>query len=516
MSFGFSPGDIVLFTKFAWKIVSSLKENGSTSDFQQAKEQCEAFLSLIEETQHLDLSIVPESFRQKIFENSTNMQRLVETFKKSIEQYEKSMGKDSSRGSMRSAPRKVKWALLAAEDLKTFRNGLGSYVQLAQLTIQTSMLAIIGSRSQLPPMTVSPSHNLLRNDGSFYSTSEVRYSPIVPPFIGGYEHFRQVDDLTNIVYKRLLTRPAIQLAGRVNTLPDNPNDIISSTPFDSMQRDNLPSSTSHSRERQLATGEEPLEIQGTSAKHSAQQSLADEIDEYLTSMKLDKLSREERVYVEQNDQLHPHPPLSGAMQQRTRPQILGLSNVIDSLQPYQDQTSGSNEPYSRYDTKAKASKSPRLDPLSAAASIIGFYASAAEFSLKLSNIFRDMNGECKEVRLLSQRLGQYSELLQSACGVVTAMSFSEELRGAGTSILHDNECLTKDVEVLLSRYAEIYKYRLIRKLTWNLVKRDILNMVEQIDFLKSSLSLMLQLYQVKMTESQIQMSRQSHWSANLA
>lgn len=50
-------------------------------------------------------------------------------------------------------------------------------------------------------MTVSPSRNLLRNDGSFYNTSEVRYSPIVPPSIGGYELFRQVDDLTNIVYK---------------------------------------------------------------------------------------------------------------------------------------------------------------------------------------------------------------------------------------------------------------------------------------------------------------------------
>lgn len=140
MSFGFSPGDIFLFTNFARKIVCSLKEDGSRSDFQQAKEQCEAFLSLIKETQHLDLSIVTESFRQKIFENSTNMHRLVEKFKKSIEQYEKSMGKDSSRGSILSAPRKVQWALLAAEDLKTFRNGLGSYVQLAQLTIQTSML----------------------------------------------------------------------------------------------------------------------------------------------------------------------------------------------------------------------------------------------------------------------------------------------------------------------------------------------------------------------------------------
>lgn len=107
MSFGFSSSDIVLFTNFAWKIVSSLKDNGSRSDFQQATEQRERFLSLKEETQHLDLSIVPESFRQRIFENSKNMQRRAEKLKKSIEQYEKSIGKDSSRGSIRSAPRKV-------------------------------------------------------------------------------------------------------------------------------------------------------------------------------------------------------------------------------------------------------------------------------------------------------------------------------------------------------------------------------------------------------------------------
>ena len=106
MSFGFSPSDIVLFTDFAWKIISSLKESGSRSEYQQAEEQCEAFLSLIEEIRNLDLSIVPESFRQKILDYSTNTQRLVEGFKKGIKQYEKLMGKDFSRGSIRSAPKR--------------------------------------------------------------------------------------------------------------------------------------------------------------------------------------------------------------------------------------------------------------------------------------------------------------------------------------------------------------------------------------------------------------------------
>lgn len=372
---------------------------------------------------------------------------------------------------------------------------------------------MFGSRSQLLSMPISPSHKLLLNDNSFYSTFQLPYSPVVPPFIGGYQFLRQVDDVTKIVYKRLLSRPDIQLSGRVNTLPDGSIDIAPAMPLEPMQRRNLPPSRFHSSERQSKSQEETIGFQETSANNNTRQSLADDIDEYLISMNLDKLSQAERVHVEQNDQLHQYIPPSGAMRQVTGPQILGPNNVTDSLQRNHLRGSSPNDPYSRNDTKAR--NSPRLDPLSAAASIIGFYGFAAELSLKLSNIFRDTNGECKALRLVSQRLRQYSELLRSAHGIMTAMSFNGELRGASTSVIYDSERLTKELEALLSRYAQIYRYRLIRKLTWNLVKRDITDMAEQIDFLMTSLSLMLQLYQVKMTEGQIQMSQQSSRGENL-
>lgn len=369
-----------------------------------------------------------------------------------------------------------------------------------------------GSRSQLLSMHISPPHKLLLNGDTFYSTPQLRYSPIVPPFIGGYQFLRQVDNITKIVYKRLLRGPDMQRFGRVNTLPDGSNDIAPVMPLDQMQSRNLPPSRFHSSERQSKSEEERIRFQETSANYNTQQSLADDIDEYLTSMNLDKLSQAERVHVEQNDQLDPYIPPSGAMRQVTRPEISGPPNVTDSLQRNQLQSGSPHEPCSRDDTNTRTFS--RLDPLSVSAGIIRFYGLAAAFSLDLSNIFRDTNGECKEVRLLSQRLGQYSELLQSACGVMTTMSFSEELRGVGTSILYDNERLTKELKALLS-CAQISRYRLMRKFTWNLLKRDIMGMVEQIDFLKSSLSLILQLYQVKMTEGQTQMSRQSSPGQNL-
>ena len=57
MSFGFSPGDIVLFTEFVAKVISSLKEEGgSKSQYQLADQQCLGFLALMNELQSLNLS----------------------------------------------------------------------------------------------------------------------------------------------------------------------------------------------------------------------------------------------------------------------------------------------------------------------------------------------------------------------------------------------------------------------------------------------------------------------------
>ncbi|KAJ5691589.1 hypothetical protein N7488_012324 [Penicillium malachiteum] len=195
-------------------------------------------------------------------------------------------------------------------------------------------------------------------------------------------------------------------------------------------------------------------------------------------MNLDKISQAERVYMEQNDQLHQYIPPSGTMRKVTRPQILGPTNIIDALQSH-FQNSSPNNPFSRNDTKTR--KFPRLDPLFVAASITGFYRFATKLSLNLSSIIHNINGEYKELHLVSQNFRQYSKLLRSAQGIMTAI----------TSIIYDSERLTKELEVLLSRYIQIYNLRysdrLMRMLTWNQVKQDIMDIAEQIDFLMTSL-----------------------------
>jgi signal transduction histidine kinase len=75
----------------------------------------------------LDLLNLPDSFRNKLDEYSTNVQEFIKYFRKTIERYEKAMGESSRHGFIRSAPRKVQWAPMAADDL-------------VKIIIQTSIL----------------------------------------------------------------------------------------------------------------------------------------------------------------------------------------------------------------------------------------------------------------------------------------------------------------------------------------------------------------------------------------
>jgi hypothetical protein len=76
----------------------------------------------------------------------------------------------------------------------------------------------------------------------------------------------------------------------VNTLPDSSNDITPAMQLNPIQGGNLPPSRFHSSERQSEIQKETIRFQETSANNNTQQSLADDIDAYLTSMNLDKLS----------------------------------------------------------------------------------------------------------------------------------------------------------------------------------------------------------------------------------
>jgi hypothetical protein len=64
---------------------------------------------------------------------------VVSDFKALIAHYERSMGEATKCGKVMSAPRKVQWALEAAEDLSKFQPRLSAQLQMVQIILQMSV-----------------------------------------------------------------------------------------------------------------------------------------------------------------------------------------------------------------------------------------------------------------------------------------------------------------------------------------------------------------------------------------
>ncbi|EED21297.1 hypothetical protein TSTA_085280 [Talaromyces stipitatus ATCC 10500] len=60
---------------------------------------------------------------------------IVHDFKRTINKYEKAMGKSSQRGRAKSVPRKVQRAISAADGVNKFRQNLSAHVNLIHLTV---------------------------------------------------------------------------------------------------------------------------------------------------------------------------------------------------------------------------------------------------------------------------------------------------------------------------------------------------------------------------------------------
>lgn len=127
MSFGFSPGDIVMFGQFLLKVCKALKEDGgSRVQYLRAKKQCGDFEGILDSIRRLDLSHAPESFKEQLAQCAFDTKDVIDDFRQTVARYEKSMGEVSSRGKIASAPRKIQWAFDAADDLDDFRRRLQS------------------------------------------------------------------------------------------------------------------------------------------------------------------------------------------------------------------------------------------------------------------------------------------------------------------------------------------------------------------------------------------------------
>lgn len=122
--------------------------------------------------------------------------------------------------------------------------------------------------------------------------------------------------------------------------------------------------------------------------------------------------------------------------------------TVSYLQGHND-TSGRPQPSiakgnSRLNPRSHSGKKPStsgIEPLSAvgfAADILQLVVFAAKTSFNLTSVYRDYRVAPREFQVLSQRLTQYSGILQAAAEVVRASMPTRELQQLGLEILNDS------------------------------------------------------------------------------
>lgn len=226
MSFGFSPGDIALFLGFASKVIKALRdEGGSRSEYRLAELQCQDFLTVMDDVEHFDLSNLPSSSRSKIEENMTHSREFVNDFKQTIYKYEKAMGKNSRRGLLACAPRKIQWAISAADNLDKFRQSLSAQLSIVQLTISKSILSIVAGSNQPQQLVPGTAHNNALRKMPYHSSRGQGYLDWDYNQINTAEFLKRIDGIADLVYERIRARPGLHLAnhGRIHTLRDDTN-----------------------------------------------------------------------------------------------------------------------------------------------------------------------------------------------------------------------------------------------------------------------------------------------------
>jgi hypothetical protein len=141
MSFGWSVGDIALALQIIYKVGSALKEaGGASSAYQEATTFLESLQSTLEHLRIFSSTTIDQSKALELQRQVSEIRSLVETFVEDIRKYEVALGGNSSMGRLRSAPRKVQWALQMQKRLKKLQDQVTAPMMTLSLLLGLNVL----------------------------------------------------------------------------------------------------------------------------------------------------------------------------------------------------------------------------------------------------------------------------------------------------------------------------------------------------------------------------------------
>ena len=361
---------------------------------------------------------------------------------------------------------------------------VNNYYQRHAFPEQTQASVIRRSVLGRPPA----SHRQL--DWNFNTTNDSLYN-------------RRVTEITDIVYERLLTRSAMPLAssGTVRTLPgDNTTNLVPLRLAPIAENPAvLPplNSTELLRPefRGLTTDAASKQTEGT-----GHDTLVDELNAYLRHMNLEPLSEQEGHCTNLNPSSKDSRPLpiDNTSQQPTE----APARRVPRNGPERAQRGhGSHNQDKSTRTFDWGLDSFSMDRGLVPLGLLQLVTDSARLSMTASQLFRGDGFE--EMNNLSRRLSQYSSLLQTASHIIGTAMPAGVLQNLGLEILDDSQQLMKKVVSVLEgcapRGLRILRWA-ITAVNWDVQKRRVAAVIEHMESLKSTLSVMLQLHELQLME----------------
>ncbi|KAF9768074.1 hypothetical protein IL306_014672 [Fusarium sp. DS 682] len=283
--------------------------------------------------------------------------------------------------------------------------------------------------------------------------------------------FREIDGLTDLVYKRLLSKPGMSIPpmGIARTLSNDvsvngvqpepsqvTNDLtVSTTPN--------PTAISLSNIQASKTGSKRTGVVAECDETTEYNTLIDDLDEYLQALGLDPLTEEEAQYTKKLQRFDTNsvdsrpllleasraetPDLSITLQSRDEgPSQLGSELVTEKPTSHGSGDTSRRQPKPHRRGRFSVPFDFKVDPLSAmglAASILTLVSLATKLARTTAHTYGAFGMSSNKLIFLSRALTHYSAILE-AISEILRFSRAETQQDLGLPILYESQALLED------------------------------------------------------------------------
>lgn len=296
----------------------------------------------------------------------------------------------------------------------------------------------------------------------------------------------RVDDLAKILYERLLRKSgkASENNSRAFTCPDDMNTTSSQESTLAALTEQISQSTIDIIEPQLPSYEEfedrEVPLAAEKADHGT---LSDKINEYMRSLNLEDLSQQEIQYLDEDL------AVSQSFSQNTSSQHTSFTGPTQPTKPEETRI-----------RRVCIQNNPK-DAMKLAANILLHAGFASRTSFQVINTHRHTRGGPQGLKNLSQKLSQYAGILQATAETIRTTLPMGEQQNLGWNMVKDSEQVLKDIHVLLLEINAGFVGQTVLILAAFVL--DVLNhkgrvnkSIADLESLKSTISIMLQVYQI--------------------